>query len=198
MKPLLAIAALLAGALLIGAQDKKRPPPPPFTVTLLAKTKFMAAKKNGELQARIGQIDVYAKLISRTPVPEDSAGWELYTFQIGGDSKFDISIIQRAFHDVQCKKWELSITGTATQDAQSKIIFVTSYGGKVKVKLMNRPKKDSAPGAEVPDEVGKVSEKIADGKMYFTVTGEIFSHGGTLAILLSDFKEASPPPPEPK
>lgn len=196
MSRLVACAVVLAGALPQAAQEK--PHYPPFTVVVTAKTGFMAFKKANEFQARLRQINVYAKQISREPITEDKAGWERWTFQIDGNSKFDISIVQRAFADIQCRKWELAITGTAVQDPQTKIIFVTSYGGKVKVKLMNRPKKDSAPDEEVPDVVAKVSEKIAEGKMHFTVRGEIFSHGGTLAILISEFGVAAPPPPPEK
>lgn len=187
---------LVAAAVLVSAQEK--PKPPSYHVVITAKTGFMAPKKAGELAARLKAIAVYAKQTSRAPVPEDTSGLELWSFEIAGDSKFDLSILQRAFADIQCRKWVLSFTGTATQDPQSKIIFVTSFGGKVKAKLMNRPKKDSTPDQEVADEVGKVSKKIADGKLHFTVSGEIFSHGGTLALLLESFSEAAPPPEEPK
>jgi hypothetical protein len=188
----MACAAILGAA--VQAQQEK-PKHPPYTVTVTAKTKHTAWKKMQEFQARLKQINVYAKQVNHEGVAGDNAGWERWTFEIAGESKFDVSILQRAFGDIQCKKWELSITGTASQDPQSKIIFVTSYGGKVKVKLMNRPKKDSNPGEEVVDEVGKVSEKIAEGRQHFTVRGEIYSHGGTLAILLSEFQPAPPPPP---
>jgi len=191
---LMMCAAILAAAVPLPSQEK--PKYPPYTVTVKAKTKFMAWKKANEFQARLKQISVYATQAGRAPVADDNAGWELWTFEIAGESKFDISIIQRAFGDIQCGRWELAITGTAEQDPKTKIIFVTSHGGKVKVKLMNPRKNESDPGKEVEDEVGKVSEKIAEGKLHFTVRGEIFSHGGTLAILLSGFSLAGPPPPE--
>jgi hypothetical protein len=188
------LAIVLALPLLAAAQDKPKPQYPPYTVVVLAKVRFMAPKKAGELQARLDQIKAYARQVSREPVPEDNAGWEQFTFRIWGDSKFDVSILQRAFADVQCKSWELGITGTAVQDPQTKIIVVTSHGGKVKVKLMNRPKK--GPNDVVDDRVAKVGEAMDTGRKYFTVQGEIYSHGGTLAILLSDFKDAGPPPEE--
>jgi len=186
--------AVLAGGL-PRAQEENRPKLPPYRVAIKAKTKFLPFKKAGEFQERLKQISVYARQSGREAVPGDNAGWEIWRFEISGESKFDISIITRAFGDVQCGRYELTITGTAEQDPKSKIIFVTSYGGKVKVKLMNPRKNESNPDQEVPDEVGKVSGKMAEGKVYFTVRGEIFSHGGTLAILLASSEEASPPPP---
>jgi hypothetical protein len=46
---------------------------------------------------------------------------------------------------------------------------------------------------EVADTVGKVSAAMEKGKTHFRVGGEIFSHGGTLAIHLESFAELSPP-----
>lgn len=196
MMRLAAFAAILAASVPVQSQEK--PKYPPYTVVIRAKTKFMAYKKSSEFLARLKQIAVYAKQTGKQEVPGDNAGWEIWSFQIAGENKFDISIITRAFADIQCGKFELAITGTAEQDPKSKNIFVTSYGGKVKVKLMNPRKNENAPDQEVEDRVGKVSEQIAEGKQHFTVRGEIFSHGGTLSILLSEFTVAAPPPPDEK
>jgi hypothetical protein len=88
------------------------------------------------------------------------------------------------------------MTGTLSQEAQTKKLFITSFSGKTKVKLMNRPKGSfDDPDKKVEDTVGKLADLLAEGKLHFTVSGDIFSHGGTLAVLVETYEEADPPPP---
>lgn len=174
-------------------EEKPKAHYPPYVVTVTAKTKFAGVDKMQALQKRLKDISVYATQVSRQPL-NDNAGWEKWTFEISSENKLDSTLIARAFAGLfQCKRYDVRITGTATQDPQSKIIHLTAFGDKVKAKLMNRPKDASSPDQQAEDVVSQVSEAIAKGKKHFMVEGELYSHGGALAILVESFSPTSPP-----
>lgn len=185
----LACLALLAA---LQAEEPKKSKHPPCVVIVTAKTRFARWKESyQEFKDRVRKVMPHAELYSREQVPNDNAGWERWRFHVSADSKLDITLFPRIFGDMKVGRYELEITGTVTQDPQTKAIFLTSYGGKVKVKLMNRPKKV---GEEAEDKVAKVLEAMNSGdKPYFTLRGEVFSHGGTFAILVETFQAAKPP-----
>ena len=166
---------------------------PPYVVTVTAKTKFAGRDKLQTFEKRLKDISVYARQVYRQPLG-GNAGWEEWTFEISPENKLDSTIIARAYAGLfQTKRFDLRISGTATQDPQSKVIHIVAFGDKVKAKLMNRPRDPSTPDQQVDDVVGAVSEAIAKGKKYFTVEGELYSHGGALAVLLVSFSPTAPP-----
>ncbi len=201
MVRLMAWAAVLAATFQSG-QEEEQPKFPPFKVVILAKTKGTPDRGMLAFEEGLKVLKGYATLISRVPLlddPED--GWEYWTWHIAGEKKFDPTPLWRAFINVKVRTYVLTVRGTLSQEAQTKKLFITSYSGKTKVKLMNRPKDVfDDPAKKVDDVVGRLSEQFSRGKLHFDVTGEIFSSGGTLAILLKYFHKAAPPPtpPEPK
>jgi hypothetical protein len=112
------------------------------------------------------------------------------------ESKFDTANYTRLFGEARMGKIELEITGKASQDPKTKAVFVTSLGDAVKVKLMNRQKKDA--NDIVEDKVGQVTANMAEGRKQFIVRGEVAMVGKTLSILLETFRpvELEAPPPK--
>jgi len=191
MRLLMCLAAAVA-ALPPGPPQEQKPQHPPYVVTVTAKTKFARWKETyAEFKDRVKKAMPLAQLIGREAVPNDNAGWERWRFEVSADSKLDIGLFPRVFGDMKVGKMELAIQGEAVVDMKTKIIMLTSFGEKVKVKLMNRPKKDVN---DVPEnQVAKILEEITGGKKHFSVSGEVFSHGGQLAIFLDTFNAVSPP-----
>jgi hypothetical protein len=168
-------------------EDPKKAPAEPYSVIVTAKSRFAKGKDGyNELLSKIEKVKPNIRLVSQSPVPGDNAGWEIWKFSIAGEMKLDVSIFPRLFGDIKTSRYELEITGSATRDPKTKIIFVTANGGNVKVKLMNQPRKSVTD--EVADSVAKVSEEMDKGTTKFWVRGEIFNHGGTMAILLDNFR----------
>jgi hypothetical protein len=190
----LACAAILAAA---QGQAEEKPHYPPFTLVITAKTGKLVPGDIAPLLNAIKAMKGYAEQISRQRVAGD---WmEAWTFEIAGDRKFDPGLFMNAFARYNAIKYHLTLTGTLSQEAQTKKLFITSFSGKSKVKLMNRPKGQfDDPDKKTEDTVGKLAALFSDGKLHYTVSGEIFNHGGTLAIILASYEEASPPPPKPK
>jgi hypothetical protein len=187
------VVAALAAPIQSGKTEEK-PVYPPFTVVITAKTGNLVP---GDLQALLKSIKSlkgYAEQKTRMPAP--GGEWlEAWTFEIPGDKKFDPTPLWNIFISYNARKYRLTLTGTLSQEAQTKKLFITSYTGKSKVKLMNRPKGQfDDPDKKSENTVGKLTEQFDAGKLHFTVSGEIFSHGGTLAILLETYEKAAPPP----
>ncbi len=199
MNRLMACAAFLAAGLQSGKEEEK-PKLPPFTVVITAKIAGTPEVERQAFERGLKELRGYAKQIARMPIRDDKGMYEQFTFEIAGELKFDPTPLWRAFVNVKCRKYELTLTGTLSQEAQTKKLFITSYSGKTKVKLMNRPKGAfDDPDAKVEDVVGKLAERMtAKGKLHYTVTGELFNSGGALALLLETYDEAPPPPPPPK
>jgi hypothetical protein len=176
--------------------EPKKVPPPPFTVTVTAKTRFARGKRTyQDFRDRVEKVKSYCKLVSESPVPNDQAGWEYFTFEISGERNLDLGLFPQLFGDMKCGKFELALVGSITQDPQTKAIFLTSHNAKVKVKILNKPKQV---GTEAEDKVAKFAEAVAATENpYFWVEGEVFNQGGQLSILLDQFRKASRPP-EPK
>jgi hypothetical protein len=181
------VMALMLPAAASFVQEPKESPAPPFLVDITCRTQGLDPEVVKAFRERIKQISVYAKEINPGAKRTDKEGNELWSFEVAGESKFDPTLFQRAFTDIPCKKFQLTFTGTATQDPQTKVIFVTSAKGTAKVKLMNARRDAFKPEEEVDDIVSRVSASITKGHKEFTVKGEIFSHGGTLAVLLESF-----------
>ncbi len=198
MNRLVACAAVLAAGLQSSKQEEK-PELPPFTVVITAKTGKLVP---GDLQPLINAIKAlkgYAEQVSRQKVSGDPEWLENWTFEIPGDKKFDPTPLWTAFSRYNARKYYLTMTGTLSQEAVTKKLFITSYSGKSKVKLMNRPKgMFDDPDKKVEDTIGKLAEFLAAGKLHYTVSGEIYNHGGALAILLDTYTEADTPPPPSK
>ena len=192
--------AVLAVATQTGAQEEKpKPKLPPFRVVITAKSQGVPERERLAFEKELKQLKGYAEQISRIPVPNDPEMYEEWTFEIPGEAKFDPTPLWRAFINIKCRKYHLTLTGTLSQEAQTKKLFITSYSEKTKVKLMNKPKDVFDKEGKSEDKVAKLTERMTvDGKVHFTVKGEIFSHGGTLALLLESFEAAKPPPPKPK
>ena len=192
---------LIVGAAILAtvqAQSEDKPNYPPFTLVVTAQTGKLVAGDLQPLLNSIKRMEGYAKQTSRVKVGGD---WmEAWTFEIVGDKKFDPSLFWSAFAGrFNATKYYLTMTGTLSQEAQTKKLFITSYSGKSKVKLMNRPKGSfDDPDKKSEDMVAKLAEQFAGGKLYYTVSGDIFNHGGTLAIILASYEEAPAPPPPPK
>lgn len=192
--------AAFAAALQTGAQDEKQKPKlPPFKVVITAKTGGVPERERAAFEQGLKQLKGYAEQKSRRPVPNDPELYEEWTFEIPGEKKFDPTPLWQVFINIKCRKYELTLTGTLSQEAQTKKLFITSYSEKTKVKLMNKPKGVFDKEGKTEDTVGKLAELMTvEGKLHFTVKGELFSHGGTLSILLESFEAAKPPPPKPK
>jgi len=186
---MMAWAAILAAAL--PQSDEEKPRHPPYTVFVTAKTKRGWRETYLQFQERVKKTMPEAKLIGREVSPDDQAGWEVWLFEMTAESKLDLAVFPRLFGEGRMGKIELEITGLAERDPKTKIIWVTARGDKVKVKLMNRPKKD--PNEIVEDKVGQVAATMAEGKAYFIVRGEIFTHGATQGILLESFRSVEGP-----
>jgi len=196
MMRLVLVVSAVAAAIQSG-QAEEKPAYPPFTVVITAKTGKLVPGDIAPLLNAIKAMKGYAEQISRQKVPGD---WlEDWTFAIPGDKKFDPTPFMNAFSRFNASRFYLTLTGTLSQEAQTKKLFITSFSGKSKVKLMNRPKGQfDDPDKKTEDIVGKLAELFAGGKLHYTVSGDIFNHGGALAILLASYEEASPPPPPPK
>jgi hypothetical protein len=197
MTRLAVILAVLGTAAAQSKEPQEKPKYPPFIVVITAKTGKLVPGDLQPLLNSIKQMKGHAEQTGRVKVPGE---WmEAWTFQIPGEKKFDPSPFYAAFAGrFNASKYYLTMTGTLSQEAQTRRLFITSYSGKSKVKLMNRPK-DVFDKEERKDEdiVGKLVEIMSEGKLHFTVDGDIFNHGGALAILLDTFKEAEPPPEKP-
>jgi len=194
MARLAMVLAVLSTAAAQSKEPQEKPNYPPFIVVVTAKTGKLVPGDLAPLLNAIKQMKGYAEQKSRVKVPGE---WmEAWTFQVPGDKKFDPSPFYAAFAGrPNATKYYLTMTGTLSQEAQTKKLFITSYSGKSKVKLMNRPK-DVFDKEERKDEdiVGKLAQTLGDGKLHYTVEGDIYNHGGTLAVLLDTYKEAEPPP----
>jgi len=194
------VVSAVAAAIQSGKAEEK-PKLPPFTVVITALTAGVADKEMQAFKKGLEGLKGYAELISRNPSPQQTReeNFEDWTFRIPGELKFDPTPLWQAFINVRCRKYRLTLTGALSQEAQTKKLFITSFSGKSKVKLMNRPKGQfDDPDKKTEDIVGKLAELFAGGKLHYTVSGDIFNHGGALAILLASYEEASPPPPPPK
>jgi len=191
----LAIGLAAVATALQAGKPQEKPVYPPFTVVITAKTGRLVP---GDLQPLLNAIKAmkgYAEQKSRVPAPGDAEFREEWTFEIPGDKKFDPTPLWTAFIRYNASKYYLTLSGTLSQEAVTKKLFITSFAGKSKVKLMNRPKDMFDKEGKTEDVVGKLTERMTvDGKLHFKVSGEIFSHGGTLSILLESFEEATPPP----
>ncbi len=191
-----AILAVLGAASGRSKEPQEKPSYPPFIVAITAQTGKLV---KGDLQPLLNSIKGmrgYAEQKSRVKAPGE---WmEKWTFEVYGDKKFDPTPFWTAFAGrYNAIRHHLTMTGTLSQEEQTKKLFIHSFSGKSKVKLMNRPKDPFDKEGKVEDIVGKLAEVLKSGKLHFTVSGEIFSHGGTLAILLETYEEAEPPPPPP-
>ena len=193
------LCALGLAAMAAVQTGKKEEPPdlPPFTVVITAKTGKLVPGDLAPLVNAIKQLSGTVKQISRQRSSSNLEAWyEDWKFEIPGDKKFDPTPLWNAFVRFNASRYHLTMTGTLSLEAQTKKLFITSFSGKTKVKLMNRPKGSfDDPDRKVEDTVGKLAELLGGGKLYFTVSGDIFSHGGTLAVLVETFEEADPPPP---
>jgi hypothetical protein len=188
--------ALLAAVLLAPAQDE--PKLPPFRVVIQAKTGKLVPGDLQPLLLAIARLKGTVEQVGRERVPGDVEWFEAWTFQIPGEKKFDPTPLWTAFSRYNARKYHLEMTGTLSLEAQTKKLFITSYSGKSKVKLMNRPKDmfdKEEKDKKAEDNVAKLAGLLEEGKPHFTVRGDIFNHGGALAILLESFEEAAPPPP---
>ncbi|HZN61711.1 MAG TPA: hypothetical protein VFC90_04840 [Planctomycetota bacterium] len=187
------LAALAAAQ---SAKEDEKLKYPPFTLVITAKTAGTPDVERQAFEKGLKQLKGLAELLNRVPAPRGDAGYEDFTFEIPGNVKFDPTPFWHTFINVKVRKYRLTMTGTLSQEEKTKKLFITSYSGKTKVKLMNRPKSSfDNPDDKVEDLVGELTKESSDeGKLHFVVTGEIFSSGGTLAILLSSYKGAEPPP----
>jgi hypothetical protein len=194
----LALLLSVAGSLL--QSQSEEPKLPPFTVVVTAQTGKLVPGDLAPLTNAIKRMKGYAELKSREKIIGDKDWSEEWTFEIPGEKKFDPTPLWNAFMGrPNAKRMVLTMTGTLSQEATTKKLFITSYSGKSKVKLMNKPKSDfDKSEGKVEDNVGKLTKLFDEGKLHYTVTGDIFSHGGTLAILLETFSDAPPPPPKPE
>jgi len=184
-------AAIFLGGGSLAAQEQEKLPT--YRVIVTAKTRFAGWKDSfAEFKERVKKIMPFATLVGREEAPNDTAGWERWTFELAGESKLDVTLFPRVFGDMKVSKYELAVSGTATQDPKTRIVFLASFGGRVKVKIMNRPKREGST-EEPEDRVAQLAEKMTAGQGHFRVQGEIYSHGGTLAILLDRFETVIPP-----
>jgi len=187
----LAIALALAAAVPRSPQDEK-PSHPPYRVDVTAKTGFAKWKDAyQEFQDRLKKILPGAQLLGQSPVPGDKAGWEVWRFKIAWDAKFDQAKFNRLFGEMKIGRMDLTVQGTAAVDTKSKAVTLTAFGEKIKLKLLNRPKKDFN---DVPENnLAKFVEAVEGGQQYFNVTGEVLSSGEIWAIYLDDFSPTSAP-----
>lgn len=186
------VVSALAAAIQSGKTEEKTVYPP-FTVVITAKTGNLVPGDLQPLLSAIKALKGYAE--QKTRQPAGGEGLEAWTFEIPGDKKFDPTPLWNAFIRYNARKYHLTLTGTLSQEAQTRKLFITTFTGKSKVKLMNRPKGSfEDPDKKAQDMVGKLTESFDAGKLHFTVSGEIFSHGGTLSILLETYEKAAPPP----
>ncbi len=195
MIQMMAWAVILAAALPQSAEEK--PKYPPYTVLVTAKTKRSGWRESYlQFQERVKKTMPEAKLIGREVSPDDQAGFEVWLFEMTAESKFDTANYTRLFGEARMGKIELEITGKASQDPKTKAVFVTSLGDAVKVKLMNRQKKDA--NDIVEDKVGQVTANMAEGRKQFIVRGEVAIVGKTLSIILESIRpvELEAPPPK--
>ena len=181
----LLFAALVAAQQPQSGKKEEKPKPPPFTVVIVARTaRFQDEMQRQAFESSLKQLKTCAELISRNPM-RDADFNEEWTFEVAGEKKFDPAPFWNTFISYKVKTCKLTLTGTLSQEAQTKKLFITTFSGKTKVKLMNRPKGQfDDPDKKIEDNVGKLTEKFDEGKLHWEVTGEIFSHGGALAILL--------------
>lgn len=192
----LVVSVLAAFPAVQAAQDPERPPP--YYAIVTAKSGFARGKDGyDELVKRVKRLGPYVKLSRVEEIAGDTAGWERWRFEVHGDRKLDVSVFPRVFGDIKVKRYDLDLKGTAAEDEKSKAIFLTSFGGGLKVKLMNRPKEVGSM-EEAKDMVAKVVNFMNEGKKDFSVQGEVFSHGGTLAVLLEQVVAIDPPRQPPK
>jgi len=175
----LSVAALLA------VQAAQQPEEiPPYFAIVTAKSKFAQGKDGyNELLKKANRLGPHVKLLRIEPIEGDNAGWERWRFQVQGDKKLDVSIFPRVFGDIKVKRYDFDLKGTVAQDEKTKAIMLTTMGGGLKVKLMNRPKQAGS-NEEPQDHLGKVITLVQEGKKNFSISGEVFNHGGTLAVLL--------------
>jgi len=191
----LAIGFAAIAASIQAKEPQEKPVYPPFIVVITAKTGRLVKGDLDPLLNAIKGMKGYAEQKSRGPSPIPGEWLEDWTFEIPGDKKFDPTPLWNAFIRYNARKYHLTMTGTLSQEAVTKKLFITSFTGKSKVKLMNKPKDVFDKEGKTEDIVAKLTEKhTVDGKLHFTVKGEIFSHGGTLSVLLESFEEAAPPP----
>jgi hypothetical protein len=188
----LCVAALAA---VQSGKEPEKPKLPPFIVVITAKTAGVPPREMEAFLQGLKELKGYAEQRSRAPVGDRTEGWEEWTWVIPGEKKFDPTPLWRAFINVRTKKYQLEVTGVLSLELPAKKLFITSQGDKAKVRLMNRPKNAlDDPDIKVEDRVAKLIEHFEAGKLHFKVTGEIFSRGGSLAILMSEYVQVSPPP----
>ena len=194
------IRAFLAIALLTAAQSpppKEKPKFAPFKVVITAKTVGVPEREKQAFESSVKQLKGYANLLHRRPTGSDD--YERWTFELPGEKKFDPTRLWQTFINIKCKSYQLTMTGSLTQEEKTNKLFITSYPGNSKVKLMNPSKnRFDDPDKKVEDRLGQITQEFEKGQLHFEVTGEIFSHGGTLSIILESFQRAPPPPEKPK
>lgn len=194
------IRACLAIVFITAAQSpppKEKPLYAPFKVVITAKTAGVPDRERQAFEDSMKQLRGYAKLLHKRATGSDE--YEKWTFELSGEKKFDPTRLWQTFINIKCKSYQLSMTGTLSQEEKTRKMFITSYPGNSKVKLMNPSKnRFDDPDKKVEDRVGEITREFDKGNLHFEVTGEIFSHGGTLSIILESFQKASPPPPKPE
>ena len=190
------LALVLAVLAQTGKSDDKYKYPP-FTVTITARDLNVPDVERQAFERGLKQLERYAKQISCEKIPGDPEGYKIWVFEVAGNLKFDPTPFLAAFMNIKTRKYELALTGTLTQEAQTKKMFLTTFTGKTKVKLVNKPKGAfDNPDEKSKDMVGEVGKQFADGKLHFRMSGEIYNHGGTLCIILASYDETDPPPPK--
>ncbi|HKS15864.1 MAG TPA: hypothetical protein VJU16_00975 [Planctomycetota bacterium] len=192
MIPLATGLAILAA--LQSGKPQEKSDLPPFTLVVTAKTGKLVPGDLAPLIQAIRGMKGFAEQKSRERSRIEGEWLEDWTFEIPGDKKFDPTPFWHAFTRYNARRYYLTMTGTLSQEAQTKKLFLNSFAGKSKVKLMNRPKDVFDKEGKAEDLVAKMAKELEEGRPHFTVSGEIFSHGGTLAILLDSYEEADPPP----
>jgi hypothetical protein len=195
---LAALLALLGAAVAPFQESPDKPSYPPAILVVTAQTGKLVPGDLQPLLNAIKRMQGFARQTGRVKVPGE---WmENWTFEISGDKKFDPTPFWGAFAGrFNATKYHLTMTGTLSQEEKTQKLFITTFSGKSKVKLMNRPKNVFDKGeAKAEDKVGQLAGLLKEGKLHFTVAGEIFNHGGTLAILLETYDEAPAPPPRSK
>jgi hypothetical protein len=178
----LAIACLLVGVPQEGEKSGAKDFGKSYTVRVQAKTRFSTSFKKADFDKELKKNDDCLREKGREPVPEDLAGWDVWTFEAAETWKYDIELFERIFgKHITIRRYEITLEGFVKADAQ-KTFWITHPASGTKMKMVNRPKLPKEK-ADPPDVRSQIAAAVKAGKEKFLVSGEIIRNPTNVILL---------------
>lgn len=178
----LAVACLLAGVPQEGDKPGAKDFGKSYTVRVQAKTRFSTSFKKADFDKELKKNDDCLREKGREPVPEDLAGWDVWTFEAAETWKYDIELFERIFgKHITIRRYEITLEGFVKADAQ-KTFWITHPASGTKMKMVNRPKLPKEK-ADPPDVRSQIAAAVKAGKEKFLVSGEIIRNPTNVILL---------------